>query len=90
MASDIWSRSTLTAREETRCCYYMDYSLVAKVLLYAPSHKQDSAYHDNCYSSHGALAGTKNNSISQTRRIDPTTNRTMSGRSIAKLPLVAV
>ena len=26
--------------------------------LYAPSHRQDSIYHDLCYTCHGALAGT--------------------------------
>ena len=33
-------------REETRCCN-MGYSfrLAARVLLYAPSHRQDSTYH---------------------------------------------
>ena len=28
-----------------------------RVLLYAPSHRQDSTYHGLCYTSHGALAG---------------------------------
>ena len=43
--------------EET-CCHHMGYSfrLTAKVLLYAPSHRQDSTYHGLCYTSHGALA----------------------------------
>ena len=34
--------------------------LTAMVLLYAPSHRQDSTYHGLCYTSRGALAGTKN------------------------------
>ena len=29
------------------------------VLLYAPSHRQDSTYHGLCYTSRGALAGTR-------------------------------
>ena len=43
----------------------MGYSflLAARVLLYAPSHRQDSTYHILCYSSRGALAGKKNSSI---------------------------
>ena len=43
MASDIWLRTTQIVREET-CCRHMGYSfqLTARVLLYAPSHRQDS------------------------------------------------
>ena len=43
----------------------MGYSfrLIARVLLYAPSHKQDSSYYGLCYTSRGALAGTKNSSM---------------------------
>ena len=64
MASDIWLRTILTARKET-CCHHMGYSfqLVARVLLYAPSHRQDSTYHSLCYPSRGALAGTRNSSV---------------------------
>ena len=38
----------------------MDYSfrLAARVILYAPSHRQDITYHSLCYTSHGALDGT--------------------------------
>ena len=52
------------AREETRC-RQMGYSfrLTARVLLYTPSHRQDNTYHSLCYTSHGALAGTKNGSM---------------------------
>ena len=40
----------------------MGYSfrLAARVLLYASSHRQDNTYHDLCYTSRGALAGTRN------------------------------
>ena len=43
----------------------MDYSfrLTAMVLLYAPSHRQDSTYHGLCYTSRGALAGMRNSSM---------------------------
>ena len=51
-------------RKETRC-FHIGYSfrLTARVLLYAPSHRQDSTYHGLCYTSHGALAGTRNSSM---------------------------
>ena len=35
----------------------------SKVLLYAPSHRQDNTYHSLCYTSRGALAGTRNSSM---------------------------
>ena len=43
----------------------MGYSflLTARVLLYAPSHRQDSTYHSLCYTSRGALAGTRYRSM---------------------------
>ena len=64
MASDIWLRTILIVRKETRC-RHIDYSyrLAARVLLYAPSHRQDSTYHGLCYTSRGALAGTRNSSM---------------------------
>ena len=42
-------------RAETRC-RHMGYSfrLTAMVILYAPSHRQDSTYHGLCYTSRGA------------------------------------
>ena len=56
MVSDI-----LIVRKETRC-HHIGYSfrLPTMVLLYAPSHRQDSTYHGLCYTSRGALAGTRN------------------------------
>ena len=39
------------------------YRLAARVLLYAPSHRQDNTYHGLCYTSRGALAGTRNSSM---------------------------
>ena len=43
----------------------MGYSfrLTARVLLYAPSHRQNNTYHGLCYTSRGALAGTRNSSM---------------------------
>ena len=64
MASDIWLRTILIVREETRCRHIgYSYRLTARVLLYAPSHRQDNTYHGICYTSRGALAGTRNSSV---------------------------
>ena len=52
MASDIWLRTILIVRKETRCRHIgYSYRLTARVLLYAPSHRQDSTYHGLCYTS---------------------------------------
>ena len=46
MASDIWLRTILIVRKETRCRHIgYSFRLTAMVLLYAPSHRQDSTYH---------------------------------------------
>ena len=64
MASDIWLRTIQVVRKETRC-HHIGYSfrLIARVLLYAPSHREDRTYHSLCYTSRGALAGTRNSSM---------------------------
>ena len=64
MASDIWLRTILIVRKETRCRHIgYSYRLTARVLLYAPSHRQDNTHHGLCYTNRGALAGTRNNSM---------------------------
>ena len=64
MASDIWLSTILIVRKETRCHHKRySYWLTARVLLYAPSHRQDNTYHSLCYTSRGALAGTRNSSM---------------------------
>ena len=64
MASDIWLRTILIVRKETRFCHIgYSYRLTARVLLYAPSHRQDNTYHGLCYTSRGALAGMRNSSM---------------------------
>ena len=69
MASDIWLRTILIVRKETRCRHIgYSYRLTARVLLYAPSHRQDSTYHGLCYTSRGALAGTRNSSMGHSVR----------------------
>ena len=82
MVSDIWLRTILIVRKET-CCCHIGYSLwlTTKVILYAPSHRQDSTYHGLCYTSRGALAGTRNSSMGPPWRIDLMTHRSMSERS---------
>ena len=64
MASDIWLRTILIVRKETRCRHIgYSYRLTAKVLLYAPSHRQDNTHNGICYTSRGALVGTRNSSM---------------------------
>ena len=64
MASDMWLRTILIVRKETRCRHIgYSFRLTASVLLYAPPHRQDSTYHGLCYTSRGALAGTGNSSM---------------------------
>ena len=54
MASDIWLRTILIVRNETRFRHIgYSYRLAARVLLYAPSHRQDNTYHGLCYTSRG-------------------------------------
>ena len=64
MASDILLRTILIMRKETRCRHIgYSFRLIARVLLYALSHRQDSTYHGLWYTSLGALAGTRNSSV---------------------------
>ena len=64
MATDMWLRTILIVRKEIRCRHIgYSYRLTARVLLYAPSHSQDKTYHGLCYTSRGALAGTRNSSM---------------------------
>ena len=74
MASDIWLRTILIVRKETRCRHIgYSYRLTARVRLYAPSHRQDNTYHDLCYTSRGALAGTRNSSMGPSGIVNNTT-----------------
>ena len=64
MASDIWLRTILIVRKETRCRHIgYSFRLTARGILYASSHRQDNTYHSLCYASRGALAGTRNSSM---------------------------
>ena len=60
----------------------MGYSFrLAAWVFYMHHPRQDNTYHGLCYTSRGALAGTRNSSMAPLWRIDPTTHRTMSERS---------
>ena len=64
IASDIWLRTILIVRKETRCRHIgYSFRLAARVLLHASSHRQDNTYHGLCTTSRGALAGTRNSSM---------------------------
>ena len=64
MASNVWLRTILIVRKKTRCCdISYSFRLTARVLLYAPSWRQDNTYHRLCYTSRGPLAGTRNSSM---------------------------
>ena len=77
MASDIWLRTILIVRKETRCRHIgYSYRLTARVLLYVPSHREDNTYHGLCYTSRGALAGTLCHQVLFTSILDET-NRTI-------------
>ena len=67
MASDIWLRTILIVRKETRCHMGYSFRLTARIILYAPSHRQDNTYHILCYTSRGALPGTRNSSMDPTQ-----------------------
>ena len=82
MASDIWLRTILIVRKKTHCRHIgYSFRLTARVLLYAPSHRQDSTYHSLCYTSHGALAGMRNSSMDSPHEGSIRRHRTMSERS---------
>ena len=49
------------SEKETRCRHIgYSFRLTARVLLYAPSHRQDNTHHGLCYTSRGTLAGMRN------------------------------
>ena len=58
----LWQMNIRIAGEETCCRHYLGYSfrLAARVLLYAPSHRQDRSE-----ANRGALATTRNSSMGQ-------------------------
>ena len=64
VASDIWQSTTQIGRKESRCRHIgYSFRLTARVILYALFHKQDNTYHGLCYTSGGALAGSRNSFV---------------------------
>ena len=62
MPSDIW-RQTYGVRPFRERERKPSFRLAARDLLYASSHRQNNTYHGLCYTSRGAMAGTRNSSI---------------------------
>ena len=90
MASGIWLRTIPIVRRETRCRHIgYSFRLTARVLLYAPSHNR-IAYHGLCYTSRGALAGTRNRVHPMKDRSDDPSHheRTLLPRSYISLLLI--
>ena len=68
IASYILQRTTQAVRDETFCCHHISYffRIVAiGLLMHHP--RQDSIYHSLSYTSHGALAGTRNSSMGHSK-----------------------
>ena len=67
-----YDKRPLRHLQKTHFLHYMEYSfwLAARVIWYAPFYRQDSTYHGLCYTSHGALAGTRNSSMGPPWGID--------------------
>ena len=60
------------------------------VVFNIPFHREDNTCHGLCYTSCGAMTGTKRNLLDPSCGIDPTPHRTISGRSITWLHLVPI
>ena len=62
----IWRRAyskwSFRLREETILWAILSWAIAARDLWYALSHRQDNTYHGLCYTSRGALAGTRSSS----------------------------
>ena len=50
-------------KENPQLPHRLLFPINSKGILYAPSHRQDSTYHGLCYTSRGALVGTRNSSM---------------------------
>ena len=70
--------------------YFMGFSfrLAARVLLYAPSHRQNIKYSGLSYTNRGALTWMRNSSVGPAWRIDSMTHHTMCECSIMEPNLV--
>ena len=64
MASDIWLRTFSDSEKGNPLPpHRLLFPINSKGFLYAPSHREDSTYHGLCYTSRGALAGTRSSSM---------------------------
>ena len=79
------------SQRRSQCHHYRSYSfqLIARVLIYEPSHRQDITYHSLCYTSCEARAGMKNSLMGPLWGIDSMTDCIMSRRSTTELYLTA-
>ena len=75
-------RHMVQNKHEIHCRYNMGYSF-----RLVSSHTQYCTYPSLCYTSRGALTGTRKSSVDPPWEIDPTTHRTMNGRSTTELNL---
>ena len=84
----------LRERKPAAATWVYSFRLAARVLLYASSHRQDNTYHGLCYTSRGALAGTRNSPMGPPWRIisnDPSHHeRTLLPRSYISLPVMTM
>ena len=60
--------------------HWLLFPISSKCSFICTNPQQDSTYHGQCYTSRGALAGSRNRSMGPPCRIDPTIHRTMSER----------
>ena len=79
MVLDIWLRTILIVRKETRC-RHIGYSYWLTARVFYMHHSTDRITHTTA-SSRGALAGTRNSSMGPPWRIDLTSHRTTSEHS---------
>ena len=63
MASDIWLRTILIGERKPAAATYATLPISSKGSFIWPSHKQDGTYHGLCYTSRGAMVGTRNSSM---------------------------
>ena len=59
-ASDVVIKDYIARKPAAATTWVNLFRMAARDLLYAPSHRQDSKYHDFCCTSYRALAGTRN------------------------------
>ena len=77
MALDIWWRTTQIAKEETQS-YHMGHSFQLAGFFYMHyPHRHDRTYQGLCYTSCGALVGTRYSSMGPPWRINPMNHCTM-------------